>query len=57
MYAETPVQRIGPDAGAGAQTMSNKEQHRQKEAKKKPALSPKEKKAAKRAKKQGKGSG
>ena len=35
--------------------MSNKEQHGNKEAKKKPALSPKEKKAAKRSKKQGKG--
>ena len=35
--------------------MSNKEQHRNKEAKKKPALTPKEKKAAKRARKSGKG--
>lgn len=34
--------------------VSNKEQHRNKEAKKKPAMTPKEKKAAKRAKKQGK---
>lgn len=34
--------------------MSNKEQHGNKETKKKSALSPKEKKAAKRAKKQGK---
>jgi hypothetical protein len=32
--------------------MSNKEQHGNKEAKKKPAMSPKEKKAAKRAKKE-----
>ena len=34
-------------------TMSNKEQHSNREAKKKPLLTPKEKKAAKRAKKQG----
>ena len=32
--------------------MSNKEQHGNKEAKKKPQLTPKEKKAAKRAKKE-----
>ena len=35
--------------------MSNKEQHGNRETKKKPALTPKEKKAAKRAKKQAKG--
>lgn len=35
--------------------MSNKEQHGNKEAKKKSTMTPKEKKAAKRAKKQGKG--
>jgi len=32
--------------------MSNKEQHSNKEARKKPAMTPKEKKAAKRAKKE-----
>ena len=35
--------------------MSNKEQHGSKETKKKPAMTPKEKKAAKRAKKSAKG--
>jgi hypothetical protein len=35
-------------------TMSNKEQHSNKEAKKKPALTPKEKKAAKKARKESK---
>jgi hypothetical protein len=35
--------------------MSNKEQHGNKEAKKKPALTPKEKKAAKKAKKSARG--
>jgi hypothetical protein len=43
---------VDPLAGVG--TMSNKEQHGNKETKKKSALSPKEKKAAKRAKKQNK---
>jgi hypothetical protein len=35
--------------------MSNKEQHGNKETKKKPTMTPKEKKAAKKAKKSGKG--
>jgi hypothetical protein len=35
--------------------MSDKEQHGNKETKKKPAMTPKEKKAAKRAKKQARG--
>jgi len=35
--------------------MRNKEQHGNKEAKKKPAMTPKEKKAAKKAKKSAKG--
>lgn len=35
--------------------MSNKEQHGNKETKKKPAMTPKERKAAKRAKKQTRG--
>jgi hypothetical protein len=35
--------------------MSNKEQHGNKEAKKKPAMTPKEKKAAKKAKKSARG--
>lgn len=39
----------------GAQTMSNKEQHGNKETKKKPVMTPKEKKAAKKAKKAAKG--
>jgi hypothetical protein len=40
--------------GKGAHPVSNKEQHRNKEARKKPALTPKEKKAAKKAKKSSK---
>jgi len=39
----------------GARAVSNKEQHGNKESKKKPALTPKEKRAAKRAKKSARG--